>query len=225
MGYLELLKGTANENHHAEAISYVEKAQQGANSLNAMITSLLDVKRLEAGEMPLSCLECDLRDVARAAVTPIAALVGENRLVLEEPPASVQAMCDEGIVRRVIANLVNNALKFAPNGSQVRVKIVKDGEYTRLSVSDRGPGIPPEYQTNIFEKFAQVAGREIEHSTGLGLTFCKLAIETHGGSIGVKSEVGLGSIFWFSLPGPSTNGKLSMGRSTGGNHNRWTPTI
>ena len=167
-----------------------------------MTTSLLDVKRLEAGEMPLTRVECDLTDVARTAIAPLVALVGENRLILESAPASVLARCDLGIICRVIANLVSNALKFAPDKSEVRIIVVKDGRYARLSVSVSGPGIPREFHAKVFEKFAQVMGRATEHSTGLGLTFCKLAIESHGGTIGVKSEAGGGSIFWFFLPCP-----------------------
>ena len=77
----------------------------------------------------------------------------------------------------------------------------------RISISDNGPGIPPEYYEKIFEKFGQVESREHaqKYSTGLGLTFCKLAVEAHGGHIGVESEVGKGSTFWFKLPVPVNN--------------------
>ena len=202
MGFLELLRDAAEGKLNEEDISYIESASDSAKELNAMITSLLDVKRLEAGEMPLRRVVSDLRDVAKAAIRPFAELVGKSRLILEAPREAVQTLCDPAIVSRVIANLVNNALKFSPNDGRVRVIIAQEGGRARLSVRDSGSGISIEHHAKIFEKFGQVTGHQTEHSTGLGLTFCKLAIETHGGSIGVESELGQGSNFWFLLPGP-----------------------
>jgi signal transduction histidine kinase len=104
-----------------------------------------------------------------------------------------------------------NALKFTPKDGSISIEIgsvENDGpqngehpvktEFARISVKDNGQGIPPHYLAKVFKKFVQVESRE--YSTGLGLTFCKLAVEAHGGSIGVESEEGKGSTFWFTLP-------------------------
>jgi signal transduction histidine kinase len=101
-----------------------------------------------------------------------------------------------------VANLVANALKFTPASGEVRVSAIPAGDLIRVAIDDTGPGIPEQYRQRIFEKFGQVDERQAghKHSTGLGLTFCKLAAEAHGGSIGVESEVGKGSSFWFTLP-------------------------
>jgi two-component system, sensor histidine kinase and response regulator len=213
MGFLELLRDAAEKKHNNEDISYIESASNAAKALNAMITSLLDVKRLEAGEMPLRRVVCDLRDVVKAAIRSFAELVGKNRLILEEPPESVQALCDAGIVSRVIANLVNNALKFAPNSSQVRVIIAQEGpRHARLSVRDGGPEISVEDHAKISEKFGQVTGQQTEHSTGLGLTFCKLAIERHGGR-GSRANSDEAVIFGSCCPGPPLRPQMSPSSS------------
>jgi two-component system, sensor histidine kinase and response regulator len=107
-------------------------------------------------------------------------------------------------VRRVIVNLLGNAIKFTPSGGRVELRAHWEAMQRRLtlSVSDTGEGIPPEDRQRIFDKFGQVttrkAGRKM--STGLGLTFCKLIAEAHGGSIDVVSEVGKGSTFVVVLP-------------------------
>jgi len=102
----------------------------------------------------------------------------------------------------VIANLVGNAIKFTPASGRIRVAVQGSDGGVRVSVSDTGPGIPPEFHDKIFEKFGQVeaARQGAKHSSGLGLTFCKFAVEAHGGSIGVESVVGQGSTFWFVVP-------------------------
>jgi len=105
-------------------------------------------------------------------------------------------------VWRVITNILGNAVKFTPGGGSIKVTaVIRNGEVL-FSVADSGPGIPPEYHSKIFEKFgtleARVEGKK--YSTGLGLAFCKLAVEAHKGSIGANSEPGRGSIFWFTLP-------------------------
>ena len=115
---------------------------------------------------------------------------------------------DASVIRRVITNLVGNAVKFSPTSSQIVLLVQGNGTEAKVSVSDRGPGIAPEYHEKIFEKFGQVeaALQGTKHSSGLGLTFCKFAVEAHGGRIGLESEVGRGSTFWFALPvhGPTT---------------------
>jgi signal transduction histidine kinase len=93
-------------------------------------------------------------------------------------------------------------MKFVPDNGKVQFDIQKDDAGIKVLISDNGPGIPKEYHDKIFEKFGQVEIRQQRkiYSTGLGLTFCKLAVEAHGGKIGVESEVDKGSTFWFTLP-------------------------
>jgi signal transduction histidine kinase len=100
----------------------------------------------------------------------------------------------------VLQNLLSNALKFTPDSGNVRIVVTPFESEIRIAVTDTGRGIAPQYHQHIFEKFGQVEDRKNHLGTGLGLTFCKLAVEAHGGRIGVESEVGKGSTFWFALP-------------------------
>jgi signal transduction histidine kinase len=167
--------------------------------MNRMTTQLLDVSRLEAGQMPLNKTACDLVPIAQAALEAIAPLLGDRHAVLDvrEP---LTAPCDAVLLRRVLDNLLSNALKFTPPGKEITVSIAREGDAAQLAVTDTGPGIPEEYHQKIFEKFSQIEGEQQSQGTGLGLTFCKLAVEAHGGKIGIDSEVGRGSTFWFTLP-------------------------
>jgi signal transduction histidine kinase len=98
--------------------------------------------------------------------------------------------------------LVGNALKFTPEQEKIGITVKREGDQAQVAVTDTGPGIPPEYHEKIFEKFGQVeaAQKGQKRSTSLGLTFCKLAVEAHGGKIMVESRVGEGSTFRFWLP-------------------------
>ena len=199
-GYLELLQ-LKGDLLSEEQQRYVDGATTGATNLIEMISSLLDVNRLESGEMPLHRETCDLSVVAARAMKSLEGLTIGREVRLEHPEEPVRAICDPGIVQRVISNLVGNALKFTPKSGSVKVVILPQGDNIRVEVRDTGYGIAPEYLERVFDKFAQVEARE-EHknySTGLGLTFCKLATEAHGGRIGVSSEIGKGSTFWFEL--------------------------
>jgi signal transduction histidine kinase len=112
---------------------------------------------------------------------------------------------DRELFRRIIINLAGNSVALSPPGSTLTVsgKVADKSDAVVLSVVDEGPGIPRDYQSNIFDKFFQAEKRKQSHeklSVGLGLAFCKLAVEAHGGSIWVDSEVGRGARFSFSLP-------------------------
>jgi two-component system sensor histidine kinase/response regulator len=176
----------------------LEGALRGAQAMNRMTTQLLDVSRLEAGQMPLNKTACDLAAITQAALEAISPLLGERHVVLEaREPLTVP--CDAVLLRRVLDNLLSNALKFTPPGKEITLSIVRESDSAQLAITDTGPGIPEEFHQKIFEKFCQIAGEQQSQGTGLGLTFCKLAVEAHGGEIGVESEKGKGSTFWFTL--------------------------
>lgn len=198
LGYLDLL-ALRDSRIGSEERSYVREALTAAHRIQDMITQLLDVNRLEQGQMPLHRKACDLTEILRTAVAPVQKLEGKQRVILHLPGVPVPAPCDADLIRRVVANLVSNALKFTPHDGHITVSAAVSEGVVRINVTDEGPGIGPEYHRRIFDKFGQIGRREI-HSTGLGLTFCKLAVEAHGGKIGIDSVVGQGSIFWFTVP-------------------------
>jgi len=199
IGFIDLLLFSARQKLGTEEVDYVETAKKGARTLQDMITSLLDVTRLEAGEMPLDLRQTDVTEVVRQATEGFIS-VADGRSFVRDLPAATFARCDADLIRRVVENLVNNAFKFTPAKGEVRVTVLDEGVQARISVKDTGPGVPREYQARIFEKFGQMEGSRRRHSSGLGLTFCKLAVEAHGGTIGIESEAGKGSTFWFVIP-------------------------
>jgi signal transduction histidine kinase len=173
--------------------------------LTDMVSDVLDVSRFEAEAMPLSLASTDLRSLAEEAVF----VVGRSRHATVElfaPAAPVLVVADPAVIKRVITNLVGNAVKFSPREAVVRVELEANEAGAQVRVVDQGCGIPSEYHERIFDKFGQVAGNGNVpiRSSGLGLAYCKLAIQAHGGHIGVVSEEGKGSRFWFMLPPAGT---------------------
>ncbi|MBI3945960.1 MAG: HAMP domain-containing histidine kinase [Armatimonadetes bacterium] len=201
-GYLTLLQARAGDKLDPVEQGYIERALRGAGGLAEMADALLDLGRLEAGFLPLRPVPCDITHLVREVVERLGSLADSIRIACRMPAEAVMTTCDPDAIRRVIANLLSNALHFSPEGGEVRVSLEVEGDRVRIAVSDDGPGVAPEHRRAIFEKYARIEGTPRRHrtSTGLGLAFCKLAVEAHGGAIGVESEPGRGSTFWFLLP-------------------------
>jgi signal transduction histidine kinase len=200
--YLDLMQMDGEGKLEPEMTQSIDEARKVAVDMTEMVSDLLDVSRLESGKMPLEESQVDLGALA----TEVAAAIGRatHRVTVRVEASAEQARIigDPSVIRRVINNLVGNAVKFSPTSSQIVLLVQGNGTEAKVSVSDRGPGIAPAYHEKIFEKFGQVeaASQGTKHSSGLGLTFCKFAVEAHGGRIGVESVVGRGSTFWFALP-------------------------
>jgi len=196
-GYLELLESQPLSEATREFATLVRLS---AEELRSMISAILDVSKIAAGEMALHCEPCDLALLIRSVLATTQPLPGNRTVALDAPAPSPSVMTDSALLRRVLQNLLSNALRYTPSGGAVRISVMPSSSDVRVSVTDAGPGIAPEYHQRIFEKFGQVEDTCHRTGTGLGLTFCKLAIETLGGRIGVESVVGKGSTFWFALP-------------------------
>jgi signal transduction histidine kinase len=199
-GYLDL--ATQPGQDPAKAGRFAERAQHNAARLLTMINNLLDVGKLEEGKYTVRRVPASPRALAEEAVATVASLNPRCSVEVEAGAAPAQIDCDPELIQRVLTNLVTNAVQFTREGSVVRVSIEDGPGSVTFSVADQGPGIPAEFRSRIFEKFGTVtAARDVRRlSTGLGLAFCKLAVEAHGGQIGVQSEEGVGSTFIFSLP-------------------------
>lgn len=201
-GFVELLKMSASAKFTPHEADMVVKINRTTKQLTDMVISLLDISRLESGQMPLTHNPCGLYDLAMSATQPLEALLEQRELVVNQPEAPATVVCDLDLVRRVIANLVSNAVKYTEPNGRIAVNIADAGADYKFSVTDDGPGIPAALHDRIFEKFGQTKREHRFKGVGLGLTFCKLAIQANGGSIGLVSEEGKGSTFWFTLPKP-----------------------
>jgi two-component system, sensor histidine kinase and response regulator len=185
--------------------------------LLGMINDLLDISKMEGGSLPLERQELRAADLVDYALQQVAALAQERSLqmVRDLPDETVLFCGDEEKLRRTLVNLLGNAIKFSPTGGTITTSArwEENGNAIIFAVRDTGEGIPPEATQRIFEKFGQVetrkAGRKM--STGLGLAFCKLAVEAHGGQIWVESKMGQGSTFSFSLPFSSDGMGIAAG--------------
>jgi two-component system sensor histidine kinase/response regulator len=198
-GYLDLLGMVAGGN--AEVLEYASEAQLITERLTEMISQVLDVSRLEVGQLPVSLTDTDLRALLPSAIGSLGPAPSGIRVIFEMPQSPVQVMCDQDLISRVMINLVGNAFKFTPQGGRVWVGLAAAADRVRVTVADDGPGIPPEFRAVIFEKFGQAPqGRAAAvRSSGLGLTFCKLAVEAHGGNIGIEGAENGGACFWVEL--------------------------
>jgi signal transduction histidine kinase len=180
----------------------VDIALRSGQQMQDLIDSMLDVSRLEQHEVPLSRSHVDLDTLMRAVEDQLSpmATASQVELKFDVQGESLVPWIDQDMIRRVLANLVTNAIKYSPRRGQV--EIVANGKEgcLQLSVTDEGPGIPAEYQWRIFDKFARVQSKEARSGVGLGLAFCRLAVEAHGGRIWVESTPGQGSTFLFTLP-------------------------
>lgn len=201
-GYLQILQVRARTKLSEAESQYLTQAADSSDRLVAMIGSLLDVSRMEAGKMPLHSGPCELGRLVTDVVGRFALAKDRATVTAELPPGLPIVNCDQSLVERVLFNLVDNATKYSPAHGRVLVRVELEPTWVRTLVQDDGPGIPPEFHARIFEKFGTVQMRAAQqkHSTGLGLTFCKLAVEAHGGQVGVNSDGGHGSSFWFTLP-------------------------
>ena len=200
MGYLDLIELQDGEKLSGASRGTISKIRASSHRLIEMINSILDVSKMEAGKLQLAKASCDPVALAREALAYVEPLRRNRSLELLAPDGLPQITVDPVLIVRVIENLLGNAMKFSPADGWIVVKIELDGSSIRIIVSDSGPGIPPEFHSSIFEKFNQIQAGPRSMGTGLGLCFCKLEVEAHGGRIGVESEAGKGCAFWFTLP-------------------------
>jgi signal transduction histidine kinase len=181
--------------------SFLELIGSETSRLAALIADVLDTSRIEAGTFSYSFTDVDLARLVEESVA--AATVGQDevrvRARVRRPMPSVRG--DRERLRQVLSNLIDNAVKYSSAGDEVEVSAAAEDGAVVVSVSDQGPGIAPEQQRLIFEKFgrAKVAGKA-KPGTGLGLFIARSIAEAHGGSLDVRSTPRLGSTFRLSLP-------------------------
>ena len=192
----------------AQQRDFLDTVARNGRQLLQLINELLDLQRIAAGRMELKPESVQLAELLNEAASSVQAQLQKHQhaLVVTPPPAELRVQADPGRVRQVLLNLLSNAIKFTPDGGRITVvaALVNGGSISevRIAVSDTGIGIALEDQPKLFKEFSQLdasASRKYE-GTGLGLALSRQLVELHGGTMGVESEMGKGSTFWFTLP-------------------------
>jgi len=190
-----------------ENLEYVESARTGCDTLFRMVADLLDIAKMETGNLQLNPETIDPAGLIREAVSRLYGLSKSRDVkLIEQVPetwAGVVFKADRSLLLRVLQNLLTNAIQFSPSGESVVLGAdLQDPLFIQFFVEDRGPGIPSQYQEAVFDKFTQVSSRKDgrKYTTGLGLTFCRMAVESHRGRIRVQSDGIRGSRFEFIIP-------------------------
>jgi len=170
--------------------------------MQLLVDSLLDIARMESGEVQLDLEPLDVKDVIENSTDrPVLPMRDNVTLETDVPDMLPLVMADREKLERIMANLVGNAIKYTPGGGQITVAAGSHNSHVEISITDTGPGIPPEDRERIFERFTRIKeNTSSRKGFGLGLAFCRLAVEAHGGKIWVEDgDGGMGSRFIFTL--------------------------
>jgi PAS domain S-box-containing protein len=188
--------------HSSVVNDLMEVGIRSTKQLTRLVESLLDIQRLEEGKAVLDAKPISIHALLAEAAQLVHPLIheSEQKLSLDYPDDLPLITCDADMVLRVITNLMENAVKYTPMGGKITLSAKKVTNAVRIAVNDSGPGIAPNMQGKIFEKFSRVKYKDAPKGVGLGLAFCRLAVEAHGGHIWVESEPEHGSSFIFTLP-------------------------
>jgi signal transduction histidine kinase len=202
---IELLRGMMEEEEVSEDVTAVVSVMgRSLRRMQHLVATLMDIARLEEGELQLQCTWLQVGSLVEDVLEEERAVAEIYGVTLIAPslPDLPPVLADRDVLQRILINLVDNALKYTPYGGRVWIEAQPGDGVVEMSVVDTGPGIPPAERSRVFEKFTQIAGREGKRQgAGLGLAFCRMAVEAHGGQIWVEEgPEGVGSRFRFTLP-------------------------
>ncbi|MDH4136306.1 MAG: ATP-binding protein [Anaerolineae bacterium] len=200
---LELLQMILPEDVLASCAKIIDLALGSCKDVLNLVDSLLEVARMESDELVLDLQPISLMPLITETVNRLRLLAEQYKITLElDAPAELPSIQGDGNkLERVLDNLLDNALKYTPEGGVITLAVRPANAQVEVRVTDTGPGIPPEYRERIFERFTRVPGYEgRRRGLGWGLAFCRSVIEAHGGRIWLESEIGQGSTFAFTIP-------------------------
>ncbi|MFC1996674.1 GAF domain-containing protein [Chloroflexota bacterium] len=204
VGALELLSDTLADSDNPIIEQTLLVGQRSASRVLSLTEALLDIARLQSGRMEIEFQKIDLPALVSELMIEYTALANENSVIIRNdiPDQLPTINADLDKLIRILTNLVDNAINFSPHGGRVVISTnLEISQFLTILVIDSGPGIPLDYRDKIFERFIQVPGQNSRRrGTGLGLAFCRLAVEAHGGKIWVRANPDGGSIFGFSMP-------------------------
>ncbi len=181
---------------------YMDRAHRNLKFSLSLINQLLEIEKMEAGHVSLELDVTSTKEIVSKAVEAVLDLSKSKEITIIVPSTNYELIGDADRLVQVVINLLGNAIKFSSDRSKIVIGEVQTETYTRLSVNDEGRGIPKDQLAGIFERFQQVnpIDKTEKQGSGLGLAICKSIVEAHKGQIGVTSEPGKGSSFWFEIP-------------------------
>jgi len=203
----------------------LKNVRGSTDNLMRLTNDMLDSERMEQAGVELILANVQLDAIIEQAIAATEGATSTKQITVDYKAVEIEVVCDEMKILRVVSNLLGNAAKFSPKKSKITIrvetpdsahaedlsdsmpgglraaaKVESTKSMVRVSVADEGRGIPEEMLDNIFEKFKQVTTNDSRIGSGLGLSICKQFVEKHGGQIGVISDPGKGSTFWFTIP-------------------------
>jgi len=199
---LDVIATMVPEDDRETVLSILKIAENSTGRIQRLVSSLLDVNKLESGQPVMDQKVVDSLTLIKEAVEDVKPVVTGRRqkLALDLPDELPAIWVDGDMARRVLINLMENSSKFTPTEGRLEVGARADGTWLSIWVKDNGPGIPPADQERIFDKFTRLRGKGKTGGLGIGLAFCRLAVQGHGGKIWVESDSGQGAIFHFTFP-------------------------
>jgi PAS domain S-box-containing protein len=199
---LDVLYSMVPENDRETVESILKIAENSTDRIQRLVSSLLDVSRLESGQPVADQKGVDTLELIQNAIRDVMPVIaGRHQVLATDLRDRLPAIwVDEDMARRVLINLLENASKFSPSGGRIEIGSRDEGGQVHMWVKDKGPGIPLAEQDHIFDKFTRLHGNNRPSGLGIGLAFCRLAVRGHGGQIWVESEPGSGAVFHFTFP-------------------------
>jgi PAS domain S-box-containing protein len=210
---LDILSGLVDAKGNETIQSILGIAASSTTRIERLVNSLLDINRLESGQQIVTQSAISLYDLSNEAVKEVQAVAesrkqeAKSQVTNDLPPVWV----DKDMILRVLLNLLENSTKFTPAGSKIQVNAFQEDGWITVSIEDNGPGIPVLERERIFDKFTRLRGTHKPGGLGIGLAFCKLAVEGHRGRIWVESQNNVGTTFFFTLPVATKEQQESQG--------------
>ena len=195
---LQLMDRTKDSGDTEKFHHFIRQANKSMHKVSTLVDDLLNVRRINEAQLPLNQKSVKVFELINGCCNHISITTNHNLVITGDK--DLEVLADEAAIDRVIVNLVNNAVKYAPRSKDIELHIERLGTMAKISVADSGPGIPPEKLQRIFERYYQAEKSPFNNpGLGLGLFISAEIVRRHGGRIGVESEVGKGSTFWFTL--------------------------
>lgn len=196
---VELVNAQLMAGKQLDAVSSIDRIRRNVGYLDRLIYDVVDVCTLTAGRLVLRRAPCELRALLAQVIDRVVPTSERARVTLETGDAA-EAIVDSLRIERVVANLIDNALKYTPATGNIAIRLTRDDRSVQISVSDAGPGLSRGEIELVFDPYRRASTSRGRAGTGLGLYVSKQIVEAHGGHIGVESARGVGARFFFALP-------------------------